>query len=356
MAEINGSGLANLTNPIFYSPSWCSGSRPSKTVQIATYLILMSFSLTGNVLLVAVFYRNKTLRTAVHYFIVNMAISDLLIPVIILPWWISDTYLDGLWLVDGVLGTVVCKLVSIAWSVSTSVSIFSMIAIAGDRFRAVLVPTKSPLLSRNKRRLIIAATWFASVALCAHFLYGAKVVPRDTGLECTLQWSVFQIDWVLTVSLTSVPAIVLTVLYSSIIISLHRRIVNLDLADERIKKRESRNRKIAYTLVTVVVIFYVVWIPYHVNSYYAVSKPLIRFPCFFLWFALKLPLLYPVINPVVYYIFNEEYRQGILQLLRCPWPGINKCNSFQPSVPPQGENNVHDAQQMNMGNVELRER
>ena len=83
----------------------------------------MTFSFTGNGLLVAVFYRNKTLRTTVHYFIVNMAISDLIIPVVHLPWEISSTYHDGLWLVDGVLGTVLCKLVFNAWSVSTVVSI-----------------------------------------------------------------------------------------------------------------------------------------------------------------------------------------------------------------------------------------
>ena len=34
-----------------------------------------------------------------------------------------------------------------------------------------------------------------------------------------------------------------------------------------IKKRESRNRKIAYMFVTIVVIFYLVWIPLYVVSY-----------------------------------------------------------------------------------------
>ena len=105
MAELNGSGLTNTTNETFYFSPWCSGSWPSKTVEIATCLILMTFFLTGNVFLVAVFYRNKTLRTTVHYFIVNMAISDLITPVIHMLWVISKTYHDGLWLVVGVLGT-----------------------------------------------------------------------------------------------------------------------------------------------------------------------------------------------------------------------------------------------------------
>ena len=54
--------------------------------------------------LLAVFYRNKALRTPVHYFIVNMVISDLIFPVIALPSLISYRYNDGLWLVDGIIG------------------------------------------------------------------------------------------------------------------------------------------------------------------------------------------------------------------------------------------------------------
>ena len=108
-------------------------------------------------LVVAVFYRNKTLRIAVHYFIVNMAISDLAFPVITLPWAINDVYHDGLWLVDGVLGTVLCKLVWLACGSSTCVSVLSMMGTAADRFHAVLFPMKSALFTRKKRRLIIAA-------------------------------------------------------------------------------------------------------------------------------------------------------------------------------------------------------
>ena len=62
--------------------------------------------------------------------------------------------------------------------------------------------------------------------------------------------------------------------------------------------------------------------------------------CSYYWFCINLPLLYPVLNPVVYYIFNLKYRQGFRELLCGPWPCINKC--FQPSVPPQGESNVEN--------------
>ena len=355
MAELNESGhFPNFTNNSLHTPARaCTGSWPTTNFQIATVFLLMTFSLLGNLLVVAAFYRNKTLRTAVHYFIVNMAISDIIVAVIYMPWWISYKY-HGFWLVDGVLGTVLCKLGRITWGLSTFVSIFSMIAIASDRFRAVLFPMSSTLFSRHKRRLTIAATWIVSLACWAHNLYGAKLVPYGTGHLCLIQWEpasytreVLKITWISTLCLSSVSAIALTVLYSGILISLQRQKNNLHLATEEIKKRALTNRKVAHMLVIIVFVFYVVWLPYHIVYFIAFSQLPIKLNCFIFWLCDKFPLLYPVVNPVVYYIFNEQYHQGFRELLCCPWLCIDKCNDcLNPPVPPQDENNVHDAEQV----------
>ena len=88
----------------------------SKTTNAATITVgflVLFLSLTGNFLVVAVFYRNKTLRTPVHYFIVNMAISDLMIPVVFLPLVIAREY-NVLWMVNEVIGILYSA--SLEWS------------------------------------------------------------------------------------------------------------------------------------------------------------------------------------------------------------------------------------------------
>ena len=80
-------------------------SKTTKAATIATGFLVLFLSLMGNFLVVAVFYRNKTLRTPVHYLIVNMAVSDLIIPVVFVPLVIAEQYYDGLWIFDGVTGT-----------------------------------------------------------------------------------------------------------------------------------------------------------------------------------------------------------------------------------------------------------
>lgn len=349
MAGLNRSAeFFNTTNHTFHvSSTRCTGSWPSKTVEIISYSILLTFSLLGNLLVVAVFYRNKTLRRAVHYFIVNMAVSDLLMPAITLPWWIS-AICQG-WLIgDGVVGTVLCKLVGMAWGVSTLVSILSMIAIAIERFHAVLFPMKAALFSPNKCRLIIAATWVVSVAYRAHYFYAMKLVSYKTGLHCVFHWEsasyrtkVSKINWVLSFCVVSVSALVLTALYSSIIIFLYRQKNHL-LATEVVRSRAKENRQVTYMLVSIVITFYVVWIPHHVVYFIIYLKPSTRLSCIINWLCdVVFPLLYPVINPIVYYIFNTNYRKGFRELMYCPWPCSNNCSGcFQTSVPPQEPPNI----------------
>ena len=363
----NGSGeFSNATNYTFHDfPSRCTGSWPSKTVELIIYSMLMTFSLLGNFLIVAIFYRNTRLRGPVHYFIVNMAFSDLVMPVIMLPWWISAIHHDGIWLIDGVFGAFICKLAGMAWGVSTFVSILSMIAIAADRFHAVLFPMRSALFSRNKCLLIIAATWVLSVAYRAHYLYAMKLLSFGTGLYCVFQWEpasymreVSKITWILSFCLFSVSAIVLTVLYSSIIVFLYKQ-KNLLLASEVTRSRAKENRQVTCMLVIIVIVFYTVWIPHHVVYFISYLKPSSGLSCVFTWFSdVFFPLLYPIINPVVYFIFNANYRRGLRELLCCPWRCSNNSNGcFQPSVPPQGENNIHNPKKVNnfTENIELQE-
>ena len=85
---------AKLTREVFPRPNNeqnSSCSFPFKAVQITTYSLLMASSVIGNFLVVGVFYRNKTLRTAAYYFIMNMAVSDLLYSLFYLPFCIVTT-------------------------------------------------------------------------------------------------------------------------------------------------------------------------------------------------------------------------------------------------------------------------
>ena len=161
-------------------------SKTTNATTITVGFLVLFLSLTGNFLVVTVFYRNKTLRTPVHYFMVNMAISDLMIPVVFLPLVIAREY-NVLWMVNEVIGTLLCKLGMVAWGISTIVSMLSMVSIAVDRFHAILFAMKPPLISRKKCLHVIVLMWIISTVFRAHILYGYTMVHKDTRIYCELQ-------------------------------------------------------------------------------------------------------------------------------------------------------------------------
>ena len=48
-----------------------------------------------------------------------------------------------------------------------------------------------------------------------------------------------------------------------------------------------------------------------------------------------IPVLYPVLNPIIYYVFNEKYRRGTQELLCCPGPcSITRLRTHASVSPP----------------------
>ena len=295
-------------------------SRDWKAVAIATYSSLMLLSLVGNSLLIAVFYRNKRIRTPIHYFIMNMAASDLLIPTFSLPTLISDVYHDWQWLDGGALGNILCKFVEVVNYVSINVSIFSMIAIAVDRSYAIVFPMKPALFSKRICHRLIIVIWIISVAVQGY--YAQTFCEKES-------------ENISSLCLFGIIAFVLTLLYSIIIFFLYRQKTDLHLASETVKLRAKENRKVTSMLVIIVVAFYLAWVPFH---FYRFQKQDAVDDCSSrVWksIAETMPLFYTVVNFFVFVIFNETFREGCRQLLCRPW-FCTKCNACSlVSVTPQ---------------------
>ena len=326
-------------------------SQTTKATTITLCFVELFLSLIGNFLVVAVFYRNKTLRTPVHFFIMNMAVSDLIIPVVVLPLEIIKQYYDGRWMFDGMIGTLLCKLERVAFDFSTIVSILSMVSIAVDRFHAILFAMKPPLISRKTCFLVIAIMWIISSGFRAPIFYGYRVVYKSTGIYCEFQWepvsytkTVKQIFEMLFLVLSAVSALVLTALYSSIIIFLKKQKSSIHMASEIVKGRARKNRRVTCMLVMVVIVFYAVWIPCYVRFFLLHFRSNLKLSDLFSYIAKGLPTFYTVINPVVYFLFNENYHRGFKELLFCLNPCNNKyCHS---SIAPLSEDVIQNQVQV----------
>ena len=170
-------------------PSSCtSNPTAEKAGMIFAYYLIFIVTLAGNTVIGIIVYKTKTMRKPINFFIVNMAMSDLFLPIFLIPKVIQTFYTDS-WLIGGPLGQTLCKLSSFSPSVSTAISIQSLVLTAVDRFGAVVFPLRSPLISSKLCPFFILATWIVAMAVNSTEIFVLKLVEYPGELVCERHWN-----------------------------------------------------------------------------------------------------------------------------------------------------------------------
>lgn len=297
-----------------------------KGVKAVAYITVILLSLFGNVVVIHVVQKNQRMRTITNYLIINMALADLLTTVFnMLPtlYWIFSG-LDA-WAVGGWLGQTLCKLLNFAQSVSVTVSVLSLCAIAFDRFFAITWPLKRVITFRAAK-CIITSSWLSSITIAGPQLYVLTTTGKQGLAQCVENWvppfnqATAARDYTITlfVLLYALPLAIIAFLYTVIMFKLWRRRTpgqELILNQENMEKT---NRKVLKMLVTVVMVFALSWLPLYVRMFVMFAES-DRFVCGLPYDMDFLTLFFghanSAINPFIYVIFNENYRKGFKTVL-----------------------------------------
>ncbi|XP_051268493.1 neuropeptide FF receptor 2-like [Dicentrarchus labrax] len=124
-----------------------------------SYLLIFVVCMVGNGVVCFIVLRSKNMRTVTNLFILNLAISDLLVGIFCMPTTLVDNIITG-W----PFGSVVCKLSGMVQGISVSASVFTLVAIAVDRFRCIVYPFKQKLTIATSK-LIIVIIWVLAVSI-----------------------------------------------------------------------------------------------------------------------------------------------------------------------------------------------
>ena len=205
------------------SMSSCFNPTARRIGETFAYCLLFLVSLVGNTFIAIIVFKTKTLRKPINFLIVNMAMSDMLVPIFLFPRELILTYTRS-WLMGGPLGQVLCKLSIYASYLSFTVSIQSLVLIAVDRFGAVMFPLRSPLINSKRCQFFILATWIIAIAIFCVNLFASKVIESPEGLACVADWkgalgeasSYKNFVLVMQVIIFYVPLVFITILYSAI--------------------------------------------------------------------------------------------------------------------------------------------
>ena len=151
------------------------------------FCLIIIVSLVANSLIVILVCKTPNLKKPINYFIANMASSDLLYTIFLMPWNLSHLHTNS-FLISGHLGQALCKLFPFITSVAFAVSSQNLILIAVDRFGAVVFPIHSPLIRSKLCPFFILATWIVAVAVNSPDLFTFEFVEYPEGTRCVQKW------------------------------------------------------------------------------------------------------------------------------------------------------------------------
>ena len=289
--------------------------------KIVALCLAIVLSLVGNSLTIAVVYQNvnRRMQTASNYFVVSMAVGDILVTVVLMVGKIiSVAYTSGSPF-SGVLASVTCKLYFYIWFFSTAWSTLTLSAIAVDRFFLVFFPHRRMITLRIARLSIAAIIIVAALTSIPGWVVFSSIEDKEK-TYCGDDISRYRFVRIYILTLTSLgillPIAILIVLYSAICFKLWLRKTPGNPANT-----ERMNRRIVLMLITMVAIFACCWLPVatmHIACYgFPTSKACLVLntvdTSFALWF---IALGNSAVNPYIYFVFNRNFRDGAMVIFR----------------------------------------
>ncbi|XP_029106672.1 alpha-1A adrenergic receptor [Scleropages formosus] len=332
----NGSGTGTGGSPLDLTRAVPLG------VVLGAFIV---FAVVGNVLVILSVVCNKHLRVPTNYFIINLAIADLLLGTTVLP--VSATLeVLGYW----VFGRIFCDIWAALDVLCCTASIMSLCVISIDRYIGVRYPLQYPSIVTERRALMaMLGVWVLAVVISIGPLLGWKEPPSPDETICPITEEPF---YALFSSLGSfyIPLAVILAMYCRVYIVAKRTTRNLEagVMKERMDSNEltlrihhkssqaqedaahpaksslavkllkfSREKKAAKTLGVVVGMFILCWLPFFLVLPMGSFNRSLRPPdtCFKVIFWLG--YFNSCLNPIIYPCYNREFHQAFVRILRC---------------------------------------
>lgn len=317
------------------------------TVVLAAINLL---ALSGNFLVILAFVKTVNLKTSPNYYIVNMAISDLVCVILNWPLYATEGMLQpgGSLINNTMAASLFCKLGIYSRALSYAVSILSLVLIAVDRFIATVFPLRSLKITSRIRTIFLLLTWcLPALGFVQYFIY-SKLIIFENHSFCRNMMSHFQLKIYSLVGFSlfyCVPLFSIVILYSLIVKHLRKRrkLKNAERTDAR-AKRLKQNQNIMKIFGSIVLGFFTCWTPMYVYMFLKSHQPTVftKDKCLLLnlvgIFYYIFPLLSTAINPFILITFSSSYRGFLRRLCCCFLQRVRSARHIVPgAITPQGQ-------------------
>ncbi|XP_036979282.1 5-hydroxytryptamine receptor 1A-alpha [Acanthopagrus latus] len=240
-----GGSWSSLQAPAAVNASWTQGAGPrlSRRTQLVleTLMVLMCLgAVTGNILVIVIVAATKTFHSVTSVLIMNLAISDLLVGVGVMPF-VALSVMNRGW-VDF---TDLCLYVGYTSSVYCTASVLTLAAIALDRYHSIMDCLRySSRCTLWRTCAVVLWIWLqALVTSCPPLLGWSSVSYVSPMYSCAVNWASSPSYTAFMAALSyAIPAVVILFCYVNIVKvarSHARRIHTLEDSVQRSRSSDS---------------------------------------------------------------------------------------------------------------------
>ncbi|TRY95929.1 hypothetical protein DNTS_017259 [Danionella cerebrum] len=346
--------LEEYTNSTF-SPELCPNCSAipafeldiTKTLALGLVLVIfLILGVMGNILVILSVACHRHFRSVTHYFIANLAMADLLLSSVVLPFSATSEAL-GRW----VFGRPLCN----AWTaldvLCCTASILSLCVISVDRCLAVSYPLRYSSMATGRRAMVaVAALWALSAAISVGPLFGWREPMPDDDSVCRVNedpgYAIFSAACSFYVPLAVILAMYCRVYVvarhktramskggqtngiteNGVTLRIHCRNFQHDTEEAPHSKHPhfafmrllkfSQEKKAAKTLGIVVGCFVLCWLPFFLVLPISSIFPSHRPPDSVFKITFWLGYFNSCLNPIIYPCFSQEFKKAFLYVLR----------------------------------------
>lgn len=284
---------------------------------IGLYVLTLVLGFTGNLIVLIVIARKKIRMWRPHeIFILNLAISDLMLITIFLPFQIY------IFLVEFHPSVFYCKFIACLITVALGVSIFTLTVMAIHRCYVITNPFKHGTVSQQSVMVWLVLVWILSIGL---------VVPRilvSTAYSnrCIQQWPDQNLKKLYTVSLIIarfvIPLFIISFAYFRIAKDLARSSAPRFECDEnghiktRIASRE--NVEVTKTLAVIVILFVLCMLPFRLSTIVMLfgNEDQVLLARKIRRYTSILTVIHSCMNPIAYGTLTKNFRSWLARYAR----------------------------------------
>ena len=280
---------------------------PGASIVLSVWFSLSGLAaITGNVVVLWLFYKHKSLRTISNRFLASLSVADVFVGLVIDPVWIVIVC----WIQPRGQRNLI-TLTKMLWIQTTAATTLNSCCVSIDRFTAIRFPFRyQDILTKRRCLAVIILVWFISLSLSLPILFFQPGKDRKelfVSITCTMFLA---------------PLLVVSFCYI-IIFKVARKQFGRILAakklpdsSENIRARVTQNFKAIKTVGFVLSACIITWMPsvvlLLVDFYYAKEERcrIRKVKSVVLPWVQAIAFTSSAINPLIYYLRNSDFRRA----------------------------------------------